>query len=94
LCPRGTLMINKDKLKVFAFYKGDLDMWLRTGKDREKKFMKSEDWHLIDLLLQDATVINRQLGSPSRTAEAAKRLSENTESEEVISEIMRLAEKL
>lgn len=87
-------MITEDKLKVYASYKGELDMWLRTGKEREKSFMDSSDWHLIDLLLQDATVLNRNLGSPKRAEEARNRLRENTENEDLVVEIRRLAERI
>lgn len=86
-------MITKEKLNVYANYKGDLDMWLRTDKDHEKTFMESADWYLIDLLLQDANIINPNLGSENRTAEAERRLRESCENVEVIEEIRRMAER-
>ncbi|MBX3265413.1 MAG: hypothetical protein KF831_01780 [Acidobacteria bacterium] len=85
-------MITQEKLKLFVHYRGDLDMWSRTGKEHERNFMASSDWHLIDLLLQDANVIARGLGSKERTELAWERLRQNCESEQVIEEIFRVSE--
>lgn len=84
-------MITASKLKIFERYKGDGDMFSRAGSSREREVVTDDDWQLIDLLLQDATVINRKLGSENRTAEAVRRLRESCETEDVIREIRRLA---
>lgn len=88
---RTNKMISLAKLRIHERYNGDLDMWLRTGKRSEKELMDSNDWHLIDTLIQDCLVIQRGLGSPSRNEEAEKRLRESCESEEIIRELEKLA---
>jgi hypothetical protein len=87
-------MITLGKLKIFARYKGDIDMFGRAGSQSEKKIVSDEDWHLIDILLQDAVVIDRRLGSDRRTKEATNRIQTNCESNEVVSQVHQLAEKL
>lgn len=72
-------MITTAKVRIYSRYYGDLDMWLRTGRQDEKEFMSSADWHLIDTLIQDCIVVLRGLGSEKREADALKRLKENCE---------------
>lgn len=85
-------MITSSKLRVFKRYKGDGDMFARSASSEERKLVSDREWELIDLLLQDAAVINRGLGSEQRNAEAVKRLQENSENQEVIAEIRQIAE--
>ena len=87
-------MITPDKLKIYARYKGDVDMFARSGRSNEKTLMLDADFDLIQVLLQDANVLDRNLGSPQRTAEAMNRLRSNCSSEEVVAKIRKLAEKL
>lgn len=85
-------MITLKKLQIFTSYKGDGDMFARSGRVSAHESMNEDDWILIETLIQDATVINRHLGSEERTQQATTRLQENCENEEVIREIRRLAE--
>ena len=87
-------MITLNKLTVYQSYRGDSDLFARAAQASEREVLKEADWNLIDILLQDAVVLMRQLGSDRRHAEAEKRLSESTESDEVIAKIRQLAEKL
>lgn len=84
-------MITLHKLKIYARYKGDVDMFGRAGRRSDQQLMDDKEWYLINTLIGDAAVINRHLGSEQRTAEATKRLLENCENEETINEIKRLA---
>ena len=86
-------MVSNAQLNIFDRYSGDLDMWCRTGKAREKAVISSEDWHLIDALIADSKVIHNRLGSPERTYRAHQRLRENCENEEVVRRIMELARR-
>ena len=87
-------MITLGKLKIFSRYKGDGDLFGMAGSSAERKSLTDAEWYLIDTLLQDAVVINRNLGSEARTASAWKRLRENSEDDSVVTEIRRLAEKM
>jgi len=84
-------MITLNKLKIFARYRGDVDMFGRAGRQKDKQLFDDREWYLINTLIGDAAVIKRRLGSEQRTEEAARRLRENCESEKVIDEIMRIA---
>jgi hypothetical protein len=84
-------MITLPKLRVYASYEGDGDMFARSGRRRYLELITDSDWYLIDRLIEDATVINRKLGSVQRTAEAIKRIQDNCDSQEAVEEIMRLA---
>ena len=87
-------MITLDKLRIFNRYKGDLDMFVRTGRARDKQTISDDDRYLIDLLLQDATVLTRELGSAERNPQATKRIRENGESDDVVQQVHALARRL
>ena len=61
-------------------------MFGRSGQKYQRQ-ITDDEWYLIDRLIQDAIVINRQLGSE----EAVKNLQDNCKDQEVMDEIMRLA---
>ena len=84
-------MVTLEKLGIFKRFCGDPDWFARSANERERQMLSDEEWYLIETLLQDATVLVRDLGSPNRSAEANQRLTENCESVEVINEIKRLA---
>jgi hypothetical protein len=63
----------------------------RSEQGKHAEHITDDETYLIDRLIQDATVINRRLGSEERTKEAIKNLQDNCEDQEVIDEIMRLA---
>jgi hypothetical protein len=81
-------VITLAKLKIFAGYRGDIDMISRSRR------LDDEDCYMIDTLIQDAVVIDRKLGSEKRTAEAIERIRDNCENSEVIGQLHAVAEKL
>jgi hypothetical protein len=85
-------MITLSHLQIYLSYKGDGDMFARSRRTKERELISDDEWSLIDTLIQDATVINRHLGSEQRTGEATRRLEENCENEEVIRRIRELAD--
>ena len=86
-------VITLEKLKVFESFNGDIDMWSRvTAKVGSP--IKGDEWRLIETLLQDSIVIDRNLGSDERTKQASERLLQNCENDAVIAEIRRVARKL
>jgi hypothetical protein len=87
-------MLTLAKLKIFARIKGDIDMFSRAGRAKEKETIDDEEWRLIDTLIQDATVIDRQLGSEERTTQATRRIIDNCENNDVVAKIHSLASKL
>jgi hypothetical protein len=87
-------VITLEKLRIYSRYKGDGDLFSRAGSKRERESMHGADWELIDTLLQDATVLNRNLGSEERNNQALRRLRSGCENDEVVSKILSLAENL
>jgi hypothetical protein len=87
-------MITLDKPSIFARFKGDADMFGRAGRAREKELISDGEWYLIDTLFQDATVIDRNIGSERRILQAKQRILENCEDDQVVAKIHLLAEKL
>ena len=87
-------MITLEKLRIFAIYKGDADMFGRIGRKVEKAIISEADWHLIDTLLQDCIVLDRNLGAEQRNIQASQRIKEHCENDEVVSRIRYLAERL
>jgi hypothetical protein len=87
-------VITLEKLKLYKAYKGDVDLFGRSGSVREKELMPDCDWYLIERLLGDATVLNRNLGSDHRNTEAEQRLESSCENEEAVKYLRHLAERL
>ena len=87
-------MITLEKLKIYLRYKGDVDMFGRAGRESEKAVMSDIDFNLIQTLLQDANVLDGDLGSGQRSAEAMDNLQSSCSSDEVVDQIRQLAEKL
>ena len=52
-------MITLDKLKIYKRYDGDIDTWVRSGKPEEKNIMDTNDWYLIDSIIQDLIIEKR-----------------------------------
>jgi hypothetical protein len=74
-------MITISKLKVFARYGGDCDMWSRSN---EYSNLTDTEWYLIDSLLQDITIIKNGQASVSYINAFNEKLSENTDGKETI----------
>lgn len=77
-------MINKEKISVYKKYGGDPDAWARIATSQEKSVMSDDDWYLIDSLVQDVIISGNNLD---------KRLTDNTDSEEVRNEIRNIAKE-
>jgi len=87
-------MITSEKVKIFASWKGDGDMFARSGSRSDKEVINDAEWSLIERMLEDQVVIKRNLGSAERVANAKERFRRHCENEEVIEHIGKLAEKL
>jgi hypothetical protein len=86
------LMITSSKLKIYKYYKGDIDNWARAGTKLEKSIMKDEDWAIIESFLQDLALIKKNLTSSEFTNNVRVRLKENCENDNVIQQLKELVE--
>lgn len=87
-----TFMITREKLRIFVEYNGDPDMFARVATVEECQRMNDHDWQLLEILLQDAIVLSRHLGSEHRNNQARHRLKDSCDGPEVVKEIMKIAE--
>lgn len=68
-------------------------MWIRSQGSNQSE-IDYDDWLLIETLLQDLIVIDRNLGSETRVSEAMNRIRTNCENEEVIRKLSLLAKRM
>lgn len=77
-------MVTIEKLKIYIRYRGDVDMWTRIGSSKERSVMNTNDWYMIDDLIQDLGLVKKQVASNEFVIALRKRLDENCDSEETI----------
>lgn len=85
-------MITQDKIKIYKKYSGDIDSWARGGSKKEKLVMKDNDWYIIDVLIQDLTLVNKGLTSVTFSDSLDNRLKENCNSKEAIQALIALSD--
>lgn len=88
-------MITKDKVEVFAKYRGNVDMLqLARSQQEQSLFPTGEDWSEISNLIQDVFLMNSGKLSPAYAERVRDMLKHNTESEEVAELIKELSVSL
>ncbi len=85
-------MITKEKLEIYNKYKGNND-WSRLFTEEEKKLYDENDWGIIDGLIQDIIIVKNKFASKNYTENLQKRLIENCSTEEVINQIVQIADE-
>lgn len=84
-------MITKEKLLIYARYDGDIDAWVRCGTRKEHALMEDQDWHLIDGLVQDLELIEKELAAESFIEKVNVELTHVCDSEETVLQLRKLA---
>ncbi|POZ50303.1 hypothetical protein [Methylovulum psychrotolerans] len=79
-------MITSEKIKIYAHYYGDSDMWARRAKSSEKAIL-SNDWYLIGSLIQEIELVNKGLASEKFTLNLKKHLIESCDNQETIRQL-------
>ncbi len=64
-------MITAEKVKVYIKYR-DIDFFARIGTNSEKKVLTTNDWEVIETLIQNSHLVEKRLASASFTKAAAK----------------------
>lgn len=59
-------MITREKLKIFDEYKGNVEQWLLTSKDKDT-LMKDADWVLIKEIVQRLSAVAKGKASKEFT---------------------------
>lgn len=86
-------MITKENLKVFKKYRGDIDMWARFGRRKEKENFSDDDWSLIEDLLQTLEIVEKGLASEGFKSKVLEKLEKNCDSEETQQDLKSLIGK-
>ncbi|TGM12543.1 hypothetical protein EHQ81_01295 [Leptospira selangorensis] len=76
-------MITSEKLKIYIHYNGDIDLWTRIAKSKEDK-IESTDWHLIDSLIQDITLVKNGLASEQFISNLKEHLLKSCDNEKTV----------
>lgn len=84
-------MITKEKIEIFNLYNGDVDAF-GHGKKQHRKVMTDEEFYLIGGLVQDVSLVKKNLVFIEYEAALNKRLRDNCENEETIEEIKLLSD--
>jgi hypothetical protein len=83
-------MITEEKLKIFLYYKGDVDAF-GHGRRSDKRKVSDADFYLINNLLADIHLIKRGLASKEYAEETELRLKENCDNITTIEELKRIS---
>lgn len=83
-------MLTIKKLKVYEYYKGDVDSFARAGK-RGKKMIEDKEFYLIANLIQDIKMVDKGLASKSYADAVFDRVSINCDDDETINYLNKLA---
>jgi hypothetical protein len=84
-------MITKEKLKIFEEYKGNVEEWLLTSKDKET-LMKDTDWVLIQEIVQRLCAVAKGKASKEFTEKTGLLISRHVE-QESLDDLMNIVAK-
>lgn len=84
-------MITKEKLKIFEEYKGNVEDWLLTSKDKET-LMKDTDWVLIKEIVQRLCAVAKGKASKEFTEKTGLLISRHVE-QESLDDLMNIVAK-
>lgn len=83
-------MLTLEKLKLYEYYKGDIDRFARAGK-RHKAKIEDSDFFLIANLIQDIRMADKWLASKSYADAVLDSVGMNCDDNETIDYLNKLA---
>lgn len=86
-------MLTSEKLKIYSHYKGDVDMWARIGRRKEKQIMTDDDWLIIDSILQDIRLVNSKLASKEYAEEVERKLEQYSTDVQTMEALKKIAKE-
>ncbi len=84
-------MITREKLKIFDEYKGNVENWLLTSKDKET-LMKDTDWVLIKEIIQRLSAVAKGRASKEFTEKTGLLISRHVE-QDSLEDLMNIVAK-
>jgi hypothetical protein len=85
-------MLTNEKLKRYQRFNGDIDLWIRTTKKLKDQDMTTDDWHLIEGLLQDLTLVGTVPTSEEFKSNLERRMAEHCDHEETVAALRCLSQ--
>lgn len=76
-------MLTKKKINIYIKYSGDLDAFTIAGTKKEKAIMGDEDWMLIDDLVQDVELMQKNLISKEMKDRVYEKMKMNLVDEDI-----------
>lgn len=83
-------MLTLEKLKLYEYYKGDIDSFARAGR-RHKAKIEDSDFFLIANLIQDIRMVDKGLASKSYADATLESININCDNDETINYLSKLA---
>jgi hypothetical protein len=83
-------MITSQKLAIYREFDGKVDIWQIKGSPKRAEIEES-DWYVIMNLLQEATLLKRNLASQEYSEQIRRKLSEATDSQETVKALLEMA---
>lgn len=82
-------MITKEKIKIFNYYKGEIDSFGR-GSKRDRKIITDNEFLLLVSFAQDIKLIKNNLASNTFELNLENRLQENFDTKETVEEFKKV----
>lgn len=76
-------MLTERKLEIYIKYSGDIDAFTIGGTKKEKSIMNDSDWILIDDLIQDIELIEKNLISEEMKIRVKEKMKINLVDENI-----------
>jgi hypothetical protein len=83
-------MITSQKLAIYREFDGKVDIWQIKGSPKRAE-IEEADWYVIMNLLQEATLLKRNLASQEYSEQIRRKLSEATDSQETVRTLLEMA---
>lgn len=87
-------MITRQKLSIYQYFHGDPDSWARAGTVEQHQDISSEDWALIDGLLQGLMLSRRNLVSTEYHDKVMTNVNSSCDNEATVQKLMDMVELL
>ena len=87
-------MITNDQLDIYERFRGDPDEWQRAANARDRELLSDHDWELISELIQELTLLRRDVVSSANAARIDERVRANSADARVAERLKAMALEL
>lgn len=83
-------MITLEKVQTYQLYDGDVDMFARNGKSKQKEHFPDMEWSVIDQFVQEMAIVRRNLASVEFVASLRQRMMQHCDCQDTVEALMSL----